>query len=64
VHLVRLSGRSEARRPRLDEVREQVVEALLRQRRQQANDAAYAQLRDRYEIVIELPEVARAAWQP
>jgi hypothetical protein len=64
LHLVRLSERSEARRPRLDEVREQVVEALLRQRRQQANDAAYAQLRDRYEIVIELPELARAAWQP
>lgn len=63
LHLVRVSARTQSRVPALADVRERVEEALKAQRRQNANDAAYAELRDRYEIVIELPEVARERWQ-
>jgi len=63
VHLVRVTARSEARRPALEEIRERVQAAFDAERRRAANEAAYQALRARYDIVIEIPESVRSQWQ-
>ena len=56
LHLVRVSAFSDAYQPDLDEVRAEVTTALMAQRRNEANEAEYRKLRDRYDIVVNLPE--------
>lgn len=58
LHVVRVSGLTEAYPPALEEVRAEVTTALIAQRRSEANEAEYRKLRDRYEIVVTLPEFA------
>jgi hypothetical protein len=45
----------------LDEVRAEIKTALMAQRRTEANEAEYRELRDRYEIVVNLPEFSELA---
>jgi len=63
VHLVRVTARTETRTPALEEIRERVISALNSERRRNANEQAYQELRGRYDIIIELPEAVREAWQ-
>ncbi len=56
LHLVRVSALTEAYQPDLDEVHTAVTTALMAQRRSEANEAEYRKLRDRYDIVVKLPE--------
>lgn len=56
LHLVRLRGRSEARLPPYEEIREQVAEQFAAERRRERNDAEYARMRARYDVVIEWPD--------
>ena len=53
LHAVRLRSRSEPRLPPYDEIAERVAEAYGAQRRQEANDKAYREMRARYDVVIE-----------
>jgi hypothetical protein len=55
LHLVRLTAKSEAREPKLDDVRDVVTREWLREQQERANEAFYATLRKRYRIVIEQP---------
>lgn len=55
LHLVRLVSRSEARQPAFDEVRDDVIERYAEDQRNRANDATYAEIRARYEIVVDWP---------
>ncbi len=50
AHLVQVIGRTEPRRPALDEVRDRVAEDLLESRRRERNEAALRTLRERYDI--------------
>lgn len=61
LHLVRVSELIESYLPGLDEVRAEVTTAFAAQRRSEANEAEYRKLRDRYEIVVTLPEFALPA---
>ena len=63
VHVVRVTARTEARTPALEEIRERVVSALNAERRLNANEQAYRDLRERYDIRIEIPDAVREAWQ-
>ncbi len=63
VHVVRVTARSEARTPPLEEIRDRVVSALNDERRRNANEQAYQALRGRYDIRIEIPDAVREAWQ-
>jgi len=63
VHVVRVTARTEARTPALEEVRDQVLSAFTAERRRNANEQAYQALRGRYDIVIEIPDAVREAWQ-
>ena len=63
VHLVRVTARTEARPPALEDVRDRVVAALNQERRRDANERAYQDLRGRYDIRIEIPQAVRDAWQ-
>lgn len=56
LHLVRLRNRSEARLPPYEEIREQVAEEFAAERRRERNDAEYARMRERYDVVIEWPD--------
>ena len=53
LHVVRLRTRSEARLPPYDEIAERVAEEFGAQRRREANEQAYREMRDRYDVVIE-----------
>ena len=55
VHLVLVRERTEPRMPGLSEVRNRVRADLLDQRRRAMNEAFYAALRERYEVVVEEP---------
>ena len=55
LHAVRLRSRSEPRLPPYDEIADRVAEAYGTQRREEANDKAYREMRARYDIVIEPP---------
>ncbi|MEM8767172.1 MAG: peptidylprolyl isomerase [Pseudomonadota bacterium] len=64
-HLVRLSSRSEARKPPLAEVRDAVQRDYLQERRRRANDDFYQALRSRYDIQLErLPAAAENGSAP
>ncbi len=54
-HLVRLTGRVPARDPLMAEVRDAVRRDYLQARRQDANEAFYESLRDRYDVHVEAP---------
>ena len=56
LHLVRVTELNASYQPDLDEVRAEVKTALMAQRRTEANEAEYRELRDRYEIVVNFPE--------
>ena len=58
LHVVRLRGRSEARLPPYEEIAARVAEEYGAQRRREANEAAYREMRERYDVVIEWPERA------
>ena len=55
LHLIRVISRSDAREPEFDEVRAQAAEMFAADRRQRANAAAYAEMRERYDVVVEWP---------
>ena len=61
LHLVRVTEVNASYQPDLDEVRAEVKTALMAQRRVEANEAEYRALRDRYEIVVNLPELPEVA---
>ncbi|HUQ50866.1 MAG TPA: peptidylprolyl isomerase, partial [Gammaproteobacteria bacterium] len=61
LHVVRLRGRSAARLPPYDEIAARVAEEYGAQRRREANERAYREMRARYDIVIEDPPAADAA---
>lgn len=61
LHLVRVVSRSAARRPSYDEAREQVAQTFAADRRSRANAQAYAQMRARYDVVVEWPEAGAEA---
>lgn len=56
VHLVRLARREPATTPPFDAVVDDVREKYAAERRAQANEQAYAELRARYEVDIDWPE--------
>lgn len=58
MHLLRLLSRVESMQPELDDIRAEVLSALVAQRRSEANRRAYQELRDRYEVVTNLPELS------
>jgi hypothetical protein len=60
LHVVRLRGRSDARLPPYEEIAPRVAEEYAAQRRREANERAYRQMRARYDVVIEQPEDAPA----
>jgi hypothetical protein len=53
LHLVFVRQREEGRTPGLDEVRDRVARDWTSARRQEAMEAAYRRLRDRYTVVVE-----------
>ena len=55
LHLVFIEDRSEAWLPPLAEIRDAVLYELLAERRQQANQAFYNNLRERYDVIVEQP---------
>jgi hypothetical protein len=57
-HLVRLVSRSEARQPSFAESRDVAREVFAAERRRRANAARYAEIRARYDVVVEWPEGA------
>ena len=61
LHLVRLSSHSQAREPKLEEVRDLVTREWLREQQESANEAFYANLRKRYRVVIEQPTSVTAS---
>ena len=55
LHAVRLRSRSDARLPPYDEIAARVAEEFGAQRRREANERAYQEMRARYDVVIEQP---------
>jgi parvulin-like peptidyl-prolyl isomerase len=53
LHAVRLRSRSDPRLPPYDEIAARVAEEYAAQRRREANENAYQELRARYDVVIE-----------
>ena len=65
THLVRIVSRTTPREPSLDEVRHRVVEDLVADRRRGQNDAAFAEVRARYELRLPAePAVEQPPEQP
>lgn len=60
VHLVRVLGRSSPGTPRIDDVREQVVQDLLEARRREQNRSARQALRQRYAVRMPATEASGA----
>jgi hypothetical protein len=58
LHVVRLRSRSDARLPPYDEIAPRVAEEFAAQRRRAANERAYREMRDRYEVIIERGDAA------
>lgn len=61
LHLVRVDARRPARAARLEEVRERVLRDWRHARREELERAAFARLRERYEVSVDLPEPLLAA---
>jgi hypothetical protein len=55
AHLVRVDERIAAKLPSLDEVRDAVQRDYLAQRRDRQRNLAYRRLRDKYDVVIQMP---------
>jgi len=55
LHVVRLVARSAARQPAFDEIEDEVRQVYAETRRREANEAAYAEMRARYDVEIEWP---------
>jgi hypothetical protein len=55
LHVVRLRSRSAERLPPFEEIETRVAEEFAAQRRREANERAYQEMRALYEIVIETP---------
>jgi peptidyl-prolyl cis-trans isomerase C len=64
LHVVRLRSRTEARLPPYDEIAARVAEEFAAQRRREANERAYQEMRARYTVIVEQPEDAPAAAEP
>jgi hypothetical protein len=64
LHAVRLRSRSEARLPPYDEIAARVAEEFGAERRREANERAYREMRAQYEVVIEAPAAAGAEPPP
>jgi hypothetical protein len=60
LHLVHVDKKVDARAPRLDEVRHEVARDYLTERREQADERMYEQLRARYDVEIEDAELESA----
>jgi peptidyl-prolyl cis-trans isomerase C len=60
LHAVRLRGRTGARLPPYEEIAARVAEEYGAQRRREANERAYREMRARYDVVIEQPEAVTA----
>jgi hypothetical protein len=60
LHLVRLHARAPSRLPPFDEIRDEVAEAFAAVRREEANEAQYRAMRERYDVVVEWPGEAPA----
>jgi hypothetical protein len=58
LHLVRVITRSEPRQPAFTDVREQAQQVFAEERRNAANAAAFEEMRARYDIVVDWPELA------
>lgn len=58
LHLIRLVAREPARQPPFDEVEDQVRQVFADDKRRAANEAAYAAIRARYDVVVEWPAQA------
>ena len=58
LHVVRLRGRSAARLPPYDEIAARVAEEYGEQRRREANERAYREMRARYDVVVAQPAAA------
>ena len=58
LHLVKVSERVPKRLPELEEVLSRVRNDFVSQRRREANEAFYTELRSRYEISVEEPPPA------
>jgi hypothetical protein len=56
LHLVRISKRTEGYLPDLAEIRDLVEREWQAARTKQVKDETYRQLRERYTVVVELPE--------
>lgn len=56
MHLVRVSEFVQSTQPEFENIRADVLSALIALRRFEANDAEYRKLRDRYEVVVNLIE--------
>ena len=61
LHLVLVSERSDDRMPELAEVRDEVVREWRFRQRAQTDEAFYSQLRQKYEVTVELPDWAQPA---
>jgi hypothetical protein len=55
LHLIRLAERTAARQPTFAEARERAAEQFAEERRRAANEAAYAEIRERYDVTVEWP---------
>lgn len=56
LHLVRVTARSDARQPELDEIRDKVTWDVIAERRQEIDAAFYKELKGRYELRFD-PEI-------
>jgi hypothetical protein len=64
IHLVRVTELIESVQPDLEDIRPEVLSTLVAQRRLEANEAEYRKLRDRYEILVDLPEFPEETEEP
>lgn len=55
LHLVYIKERIRSRLPPLAEIRESVLNELMSERRKEANQDLYIKLRERYDVIVELP---------
>ena len=56
LHLVRLIARTEARQPGFEDVEQTVRDLYARSLREERNQAAYREMRGRYQVVVEWPD--------
>ncbi|MGI9258196.1 MAG: peptidyl-prolyl cis-trans isomerase [Gammaproteobacteria bacterium] len=58
LHAVRIIEQAAAYQPTFDQIAAEVSSVLVAERRLEANEAEYQQLRERYDIVIDIPDPA------